>query len=118
MSIDFLKIFKNILRVSTDCVGLFCLREKMKEFAKSFYKSKAWQHTRSEYAASVGGLCEACLRKGLYKAGEIVHHKKELTPDNITDPTVALSWDNLELLCRDGFYTGTVLNAKDYLDLT
>lgn len=73
----------------------------MKEFAKNFYKSKAWQHTRSAYAASVGGLCEACLRRGLYKAGEIVHHKKELTPDNITDPMVALSWDNLELLCRD-----------------
>lgn len=34
------------------------------------------------------------------KPGEIVHHKVHLTPDSINDPTVALSWDNLELLCR------------------
>ena len=45
----------------------------MKEFAKKFYKSKAWQNTRKAYAASVGGLCEQCLKRGVYKAGEIVH---------------------------------------------
>ena len=74
---------------------------KMKEFAKTFYKSKAWQNTRKAYVASVCGLCERCLRSGLYKAGEIVHHKQELTAENITDPSVSLCWDNLELLCRD-----------------
>lgn len=73
----------------------------MKEFASSFYKSKAWQHCRSAYAKSVGGLCEQCLKRGLVKPGDIVHHKVKLTPDNISDPAVALSWDNLELLCRD-----------------
>lgn len=30
-----------------------------------------------------------------------MHHKRELTPENINDPAVSLSWDNLELLCRD-----------------
>ena len=73
----------------------------MKEFAKRFYKSKAWQQTRDAYAASVGRLCECCLRAGIYRAGEIVHHKKELTPENINDPQISLAWDNLELLCRD-----------------
>lgn len=73
----------------------------MKEFAKAFYKSKAWQRTRDTYAASVGGLCERCLQSGLYTAGEIVHHKRELTPENIADPNISLCWDNLELLCRD-----------------
>ena len=73
----------------------------MKEFAKAFYKSKAWQRTRAAYAASVGGLCEECLRRGLVRAGEIVHHKQPLTPGNINDPAVALSFGNLELLCRD-----------------
>lgn len=34
-----------------------------KEFAKSFYKSKAWKRCRAMYAASVGGLCERCLTK-------------------------------------------------------
>ncbi len=33
--------------------------------------------------------------------GIIVHHKKELTPENINDPAVALSFDNLELLCDE-----------------
>ena len=86
----------------------------MKEFAKAFYKSKAWQNTRDTYAASVGGLCEQCLRVGMYSAGEIVHHKKELTPDNIGDPSISLSWDNLELLCRSchGKAHG---NAKRYI---
>lgn len=73
----------------------------MKEFAKGFYKSKAWQRTRAAYISSVSGLCEDCLRKGIYKPGEIVHHIIPLTQDNISDASIALSWDNLRLVCRD-----------------
>lgn len=73
----------------------------MKDYAKEFYSSKAWKTTRTAYAKSKGGLCENCLSRGLYKAGEIVHHKIHLSPENIRDPSVSLSWDNLELLCRD-----------------
>ena len=73
----------------------------MREFAEAFYKSKAWQRCRDAYAKSVGGLCERCLQRGLYVPGEIVHHKIHLTPENISDPNVTLSWDNLELVCRD-----------------
>lgn len=73
----------------------------MKDFAEKLYKSKAWQKTRKAYAQSVGGLCERCLAKGLYNAGQIVHHKIYITPDNINDPTIALNWDNLELVCRE-----------------
>ena len=72
-----------------------------REFAKEFYKSKAWQRCRNGYAASMGGLCEDCLARGLYQPGEIVHHMIELTPENINDPAVSLSWSNLRLLCRD-----------------
>ena len=72
----------------------------MKEYAERFYKSKAWQQTRNAYISSVHGLCEECLRKGIYEPGEIVHHKQQLSPNNINDPDVTLSWDNLELLCR------------------
>ena len=32
--------------------------------------------------------------------GEIVHHKIELTPDNIDDPEITMNYNNLELLCR------------------
>lgn len=73
----------------------------MKEFASQFYKSKRWKDCRRAYASSVGGLCERCLKRGLYSAGVIVHHKVHLTPETINNPDVALSWDNLELLCRD-----------------
>jgi hypothetical protein len=73
----------------------------IKEFAKSFYCSKAWKETRKAYAKSKGGLCERCLKKGLYVPGVIVHHKVYLTPDNINDPAVSLNWNNLELVCRD-----------------
>lgn len=73
----------------------------MREFAKQLYNTKAWQHCREGYRASVGGLCERCLSRGLYKAGEIVHHKIYLNADNINDMDIALNWDNLELLCRD-----------------
>ena len=73
----------------------------MREFAKGFYKSRAWQRTSRAYAKSVGGLCERCAAKGLPVAGQIVHHRTPLTPENIHDPAVTLAWSNLELLCRD-----------------
>ena len=73
----------------------------MRDFAKAFYADSAWKKTRAQYAASVGGLCEDCLSRGIVTPGEIVHHKITLSPDNINDPDVTLNWDNLELLCRD-----------------
>ena len=73
----------------------------MREFAKGFYKSRAWQRTSRAYAKSVGGLCERCAAKGLPVAGQIVHHRTPLTPENIHDTAVTLAWSNLELLCRD-----------------
>lgn len=72
-----------------------------KEFAKKFYSSKRWQNTREAYAKSIGYLCEECLKHGVYKAGEIVHHRIHLTPENIHDSHITLGSDNLELLCRD-----------------
>ena len=76
-------------------------RTDMKPYAETFYKGKLWQDCRNAYAKSKGGLCERCLAKGIYKAGEIVHHKVHLGPENINDPSITLDWNNLELLCRD-----------------
>lgn len=73
----------------------------MQDFATKLYKSKAWQRCRDQYAKSKRGLCERCLTRGIYKPGEIVHHKVHLTPENIDDTSVTLNPDNLELLCRD-----------------
>ena len=75
-----------------------------KAFAKQFYSSKAWQDCRNEYAKSKHHLCENCLAKGIYRPGEIVHHKIHIDPVTIEKPEVALNFDNLELLCRQCHY--------------
>ena len=72
----------------------------MKEWAREFYNSAAWQKSRKGYImqriSSDGGMCEEC---GV-KLGEIVHHKKKLTRDNITDDNIALAWENFEYVCQ------------------
>lgn len=71
-----------------------------REFAKGFYNSKAWKKCREGYIAKRksidGGLCETCHRR----MGYIVHHKTELTPENINDPEIALNFDNLKYDCQ------------------
>lgn len=68
--------------------------DNVKEWAKPFYKSKAWRDCREAFFISKHGLCERCGRPGL-----IVHHRIYLTPQNINDPNITLSFENLELLC-------------------
>ncbi len=73
----------------------------MKEFAKAFYSSDAWQKARDAYKRSKGGLCEICWSKGIVNPAEIVHHKIHLSPNNINDPNITLSFDNLQCVCRE-----------------
>ena len=68
----------------------------MKAWAKDFYNSKTWKNKRYHIFKARHGLCERCG-----KPGEIVHHKIYLTYDNIRDPDISLSDDNLELVCRE-----------------
>ena len=72
-----------------------------KEYAKSFYKSRAWQKCRDGYISSVNGLCEECLSKGAYRPGYIVHHIEHITPSNINDPRITLNFDNLQYVCLE-----------------
>lgn len=72
-----------------------------KAFAKQFYNSKAWQSCKNSYITSVSGLCETCLINNKITPGYIVHHKIELTPQNISDPNISLSHKNLCYLCHD-----------------
>ncbi len=73
----------------------------MKEFARKFYKSSKWQKCRTAYIKHRvmvdGGMCEVCKEQ----LGYVVHHIKPLTPDNINDETITLSFDNLQLDCKD-----------------
>ena len=68
----------------------------MKAWASAFYFSKAWEDTRETYLLSQHCLCERCEQPA-----KIVHHKTYLTPDNINDVSITLSWNNLEALCQD-----------------
>lgn len=68
-----------------------------KEYAKKFYKSTAWKKCRDSYYKFRHGLCERCT----VRTGKIVHHKNYITPENIKDPEITLSFSNLELLCQD-----------------
>lgn len=79
-----------------------------------FYNQEAWKACRDAYAKSVGGLCERCLKKGRVVPGEIVHHKVHLDSENVNDATVSLSFDNLELLCRECHGKEHAKNGKRY----
>lgn len=72
-----------------------------KIFAKPFYDSKEWQRCRAAYIShrkSVdGGMCETCHEK----PGYIVHHKIELTPENINNPDITLGFENLKYDCHE-----------------
>lgn len=68
----------------------------MKPFARKFYHSKKWLKCRRIYIATVFGLCEKCQAPG-----HILHHKVELTPQNISNPEITLNFNNLEYLCLD-----------------
>ena len=79
---------------------------------KDFYNTKAWKRNRTAYAISQHCICERCGRP-VYVSGVneflpkdkrlryIVHHKIHLDETNYTDDSVALDWNNLELLCID-----------------
>lgn len=68
----------------------------MKDWARAFYFSKSWQQCRDAYLISQQNICERCG-----DIAKIVHHKTYLTPNNISNPYITLSFDNLEALCQE-----------------
>lgn len=88
-----------------------------KEWARAFYKSRGWLDCKSGYIAERiridGGMCEVCRER----LGYIVHHKIMLAPDNIQNPEIALSWDNLSYECKPchDLHEGHGVSAKSEL---
>lgn len=69
----------------------------------NFYTSKPWirltQQIRLERVNAEGELiCEHCGRPITQKFDAICHHKIHLTPANVTDASVALNPDNIEVV--------------------
>lgn len=73
----------------------------MKDFTERFYNHAPWMKLRDSYIADRmaidGGMCERCREK----LGYIVHHKIELTPENIGNPEISLNKDLLEYVCLE-----------------
>lgn len=71
-----------------------------KEWAKGFYDSVAWKRCRDNYIATRvmidGGMCEECHER----LGYIVHHKTNLTKENISDQYISLNPNNLAYVCK------------------
>ena len=70
-------------------------------WSEKFYKSAAWRKNSRAYLASVDGLCERCMARGIYTPALIVHHRIHLTPENMNNPSITMGWFNLEALCLD-----------------
>ena len=68
---------------------------------EAFYTSRAWRKCRASFLVEKSGLCEVCLDKGLITPATEVHHKVRITPENLNDPRVTLSHDNLMALCDE-----------------
>ena len=68
-----------------------------KSFSKRFYSSKQWKDVRRFTLRRDLYTCQQCFTN---RASE-VHHVIELTPENINDPMITLSLDNLESLCHN-----------------
>lgn len=69
----------------------------MKEYAEKFYKSKEWKKCREAFIATLPDkTCPRCKER----KGKIVHHKIEITPENISDPMITLNFENLEYICQ------------------
>lgn len=67
---------------------------------EAFYRSRPWRKCRASFLVERGGLCEVCMSKGLITPATEVHHKVRITPENLNDPRVTLSHDNLMALCE------------------
>ena len=92
------------------------LRAMAKDFSRAFYNSKQWRDCRASYIKKVHGICERCGEPGL-----ILHHKIELTAENINDAFISLSHDNLEYLCidchnKEHFTSGDMIRDGLYFD--
>ena len=91
------------------------MRSEAPAAQRAFYHSKAWQRCRAEYLSRVNNLCERCEAKGIIRPARFVHHKEYISPMNITDPSVLLSFDNLEALCFDCHNAEHFRSEKRYI---
>lgn len=70
-----------------------------KDFSRAFYASADWERARDAALTRDAHLCQHCLQQGEITPAIMVHHIIELTPANISDPSIATDPSNLVSLC-------------------
>lgn len=63
---------------------------------EAFYHSSKWSRARKAAIMASGGICQRC---GVRRA-KIVHHIIPLTEQNVDNPEISLSLDNMIALCH------------------
>ena len=82
---------------------------------EQFYNSKAWRRLSRVFLLSTSYICEICG-----KPAEIAHHKRHITPQNVTDPEITLNIENLQAVCVECHNTihygvgGAVLRGLEF----
>jgi hypothetical protein len=67
---------------------------------KCFYASAVWQNFRLTIIAERGLICEHCKEPIVRVGDATLHHKIELTPENVHDADVALNPNNVIVIHR------------------
>lgn len=71
-------------------------------WAAAFYKSEAWRSLRRALIQERGTVCPVCHRDYMADTSKLIaHHIQELTPETVTDASIALNPANVELICFD-----------------
>lgn len=68
---------------------------------KSFYAHESWQQFRVAIIAQRGPVCQKCNKVIANSSDCILHHIKELTPENVSDYNVSLNPENILVVCHD-----------------
>ncbi len=66
---------------------------------EQFYNSKKWRDLRKVLVIESKGMCNNCGKTILDTSKLIANHKIALTDDNVTNPSISLNRDNLEIIC-------------------
>lgn len=83
------------LEIAKENVMKNCMKE-----LEQFYTSAEWRQLRAKVMKANSGLCENCLRRGLYRNAKAVH---TIQPwgQNTTDLKSLFRRENLICLCRE-----------------
>lgn len=65
------------------------------------YKDKRFIKARRIVIQRDKGLCQHCLKEGIYRKGTEVHHIVMLNEKNQHNEVIAFGTDNLILLCKN-----------------